>query len=181
MTTCTHPNIPHINLPCFSLDVAQRIILSIVVLETIFQVQEKIWAPKRIKKGAVLGVRDLDVSSDVSAKRWTRLWTVPNETLWWHLQNRSVWHTPAIPMQVSDKVEKKIYGFLGDVCSPISSMQQNLLQIFIWLWQYVSSASGYSPHFSTTTLSSNVIHLAHVDWTAEEIARLPQKRQVQKV
>ena len=32
-----------------------------------------------------------------------------------------------------------------------------------------------TPRFlvQTTTLSSNVIHLAHVDWSAEEIARLP--------
>ena len=47
------------------------------------------------------------------------------------------------------KGAKKRYSFMGYVCSPISSMQPNLLPVFIWLWQYVWSASGYSPLFST--------------------------------
>lgn len=154
MRTCTHPNIPHININIFSFTLHKEyIILSIVVLETIFQVQEKIWAPRGSKR---------------LLRWWCAIWACPlnmcppnAEHSSGQCQMRHSDHTCKIgasdihacqPLALCKslmKGAKKRYGFLGYVCSPISSMQPNLLQVFIWLWQYVWSASGYSPLFST--------------------------------
>ena len=167
-----HPSHKH---KCFFLHVAQRIILSIVVLETIFQVQEKIWAPRGSKR---------------LLRWWCAIWACPLNMYPPKAEHSSgQCHSDrTCKIAASDihacqplalckslmKGAKKRYGLLGYVCSPISSMQPNLLQVF----PGCDNTSGLrvdTPRFlvQTTTLSSNVIHLAHVDWSAEEIARLP--------
>lgn len=107
-------------------------------------------SPTGIKKAAALVVRDLGVSSQyVSAKGWTQLWTVP---LWSHLQNSSVWHTcmpAASPMQVShERCKEEVW--LPGICVQSNQFDATKSPPSLpWLWQYVWSASGYSPLFST--------------------------------